>query len=125
MKTAEFRQGPDEIRFGFDGGSSTTTLPIMLVFILNTLVFVPLGDLIGAYFQRMRALEAYAWDLSGAIAGTVIFGLFSYFWFSPILGLFLVMAAYFVHCRGRLHFLTTGVLFCYDQPGCYGALERQ
>lgn len=111
MKTAEFRQGPDEIRFGFDGGSSTTTLPIMLVFILNTLVFVPLGDLIGAYFQRMRALEAYAWDLSGAIAGTVIFGLFSYFWFSPILGLFLVMAAYFVHCRGRLHILTTGVLF--------------
>ena len=107
----EFQQGSDEHRFHFEFAGSTTTLPIVLVFILNALIFVPWGELIGGFFRRLPPLKAYSWDLGGAIAGTVIFGVFSYFWFSPILGLFIVMAAYFVYCRGSWHFIMTGVLF--------------
>lgn len=111
IKGIEFRQGSDELRFLFMEAPSTTTLPIVIIFVLNALLFVPLGDLIGLYFQRIPPLQAYSWDLGGAIAGTAIFGLFSYFWFSPILGCIIVMAAYLVYCRGRLNFLITGVLF--------------
>ena len=111
MKGIEFQQGPDEIRFLFSSAASTTTFPIVLIFILNVLVFVPLGNLLGSYFQRMRPLWAYTCDIGGAITGTVIFGLFSYFWFSPILGFIIVMVAYLFYCRGSLHFAITGLLF--------------
>ena len=106
-----FQQGPDELRFLFKSGVSTTTLPIALIFIFNALLFVPLGDLIGAYFQKMRPLEAYSWDLGGAITGTALFGLFSYLWFSPIFGFVIVMAAYFVYCRSGRELLVTGIFF--------------
>lgn len=111
IKGIEFHQGPDELRFLFITGTSTTTLPIVLVFVLNALVFVPLGDLIGSFFQRMPPLRAYSWDLGGAIAGTVLFGLFSYFWFSPILGCVIVMSVYLVYWCGRRHLIMTCVFF--------------
>ena len=111
IKGIDFQQGPDELRFLFKSASSTTTLPLVLIFALNALVFVPLGDLIGSYFQRMPPLQAYSWDLGGAITGTALFGLFSYFWFSPIYGCIIVMAVYFIYCRNLLSFIVTGVLF--------------
>ena len=75
MKGIEFQQGPDEIRFLFSSAASTTyTFPIVLIFILNVLVFVPLGNLLGSYFQRMRPLWAYTCVIGGAITGTVVFG---------------------------------------------------
>jgi len=73
------------------------------------LLFVPLGDLIGNYFQRMPPLQAYSWDLGGAITGTALFGLFSYFWFSPILGFIITTVAYLLFCRGMPSLMMTGV----------------
>ncbi len=111
IKGIDFRQGPDELRFLFAAGPSTTTLPIVSIFVLNALLFVPLGDLIGSYFQRLPPLQAYSWDLAGAITGTALFGLFSYFWFSPILGCIIVMAVYLFYCRGSLRLTLTSLLF--------------
>lgn len=89
-----FEQGSDELRFLFASGLKTSTLPIILIFTLNAFVFVPLGDLIGSYFRVIPPLRAYSWDICGAIAGTLIFGLLSYFWFSPIFGFALVMIVF-------------------------------
>ena len=111
IKGMDFRQGPDELRYLFMSARSTTIFPIVMVFVLNALVFVPLGELIGSYFQRMAPLRAYSWDIGGAITGTALFGLFSYFWFSPILGVVLVMAVYLIYCRGILSLIFTGILF--------------
>jgi hypothetical protein len=111
IRDVGFQQGPDELRFLFKSGVNTTTLPIALVFILNALLFVPLGSLIGTYFQEIPPLEAYTWDLGGAITGTAVFGIFSYFWFSPISGFVIVMLAYFLYCRGSRDFLVAGVSF--------------
>lgn len=111
MEGLEFRQGQDELRFLSLSAPSTTTLPIVAIFVLNALVFVPLGDLIGSYFRRLPPLQAYSWDIGGAIAGTMLFGLFSYFWFSPILGCIIVMAIYLIYCPGRLNFIMAGILF--------------
>src|SRR3972149_8350688 len=111
IKGMDFRQGPDELRYLFMSARSTTIFPIVMVFVLNALVFVPLGELIGSYFQRMAPLRAYSWDIGGAITGTALFGLFSSFWFSPILGVVLVMAVYLIYCRGLLSLIFTGALF--------------
>jgi len=110
-KGFNFQQGPDELRFHFTTGATTTTLPIVAIFVLNTLLFVPLGDLIGGYFQRMPPLRAYSWDLGGAITGTALFGLFSYSWFSPIFGFIITMAVYLLYCRGISSLMMTGIFF--------------
>ncbi len=107
-----FHGGADELRFSSFGASpAPVALRIVLVFALNVLVFLPLGELIGMYFRRMRPLQAYAWDLGGAIVGTLLFGIFSYFWFSPILGCALIMGLYLLYCAGKRHLLITCALF--------------
>jgi hypothetical protein len=118
IREIPFHQGPDELRFLFQTGVGTTTLPIAFIFICNALVFVPLGDLIGAYFMKLAPLKAYSWDLGGAIAGTAVFGIFSYLWFSPVVGLFIVMAVFLIfHCRSKREALTGAVFFAVGVAG--------
>ncbi len=66
---------------------------LTIVFLLNAIVFVPLGEEIGAQFQRLPSLRAYGWDLLGSLGGTVAFGLFSFLHFAPLAGFFIVVAA--------------------------------
>ena len=110
LKGVTFQQGPDEFRFLFAAGTSSTTLPILVIFVLNGLLFLPLGEIIGNFFSQIAPLRAYTWDIGGAIAGTVLFGLFSYSWFSPILGFALVMVG-FVSCCADRRRLIRSVLF--------------
>lgn len=112
VREVHFQQGSDELRFLFQSGAGATTLPIASIFIFNALTFAPLGELIGVYFGKLEPLKAYAWDLGGAITGTAVFGLFSYFWFSPVAGLVVVMAAYLIfYCRNAREVLIAAVFF--------------
>jgi len=63
------------------------------IFVSNSLVFVPLGQRIGAIFEALPALLAYSWDLGGSLTGTLCFGLFSLKHFSPTLGMGFVALA--------------------------------
>jgi hypothetical protein len=112
IREVHFQQGSDELRFLFQTGVSTTTLPIACIFTCNALIFAPLGELLGVYFRKLDPLKAYSYDLGGAITGTAVFGLFSYFWFSPIAGLIVVMAAYLIfYCRNTREVLIAAVFF--------------
>jgi len=111
LKGVEFRQGPDELRFLFKSSLTTTAPPVALIFILNAFVFIPLGEIIGTYFIELPSLSAYSWDLGGAIAGTALFGVFSYFWFSPVSGFVVVMAAFCAYCSNRRQLVFTGLCF--------------
>ena len=106
MKGTPFEQGPDELRFLFKASTRSTVFPVAFIFIFNAALFVPLGDLMGGYFKQIPPLRAYSWDLAGAVSGCLLFGLFSYVWFSPIFGCMIVMLVYLVYCRSRLHLLT-------------------
>ena len=111
LKGIRFHQGPDEFRFLFTVGTSSTTVPIVVIFALNALLFLPLGEIIGTYFSQIAPLQAYTWDLGGAITGTVLFGLFSYSWFSPIFGFVLAMIGFMVFCASRRQMVWNALLF--------------
>ena len=111
LQGVRFHQGPDEFRFLFAAGTNSTTLPIVLIFALNASLFLPLGELIGTYFSRIAAVQAYSWDLGGAIAGTALFGLFSYAWFSPVVGFAVAMVGFMFVCAGRRQMLWNALLF--------------
>lgn len=66
---------------------ATKVLVLFGVFFLNAALFLPLGEQIGQQFQRLANLRAYAWDLGGSLAGTLVFGLFGVLHFSPQIGL--------------------------------------
>lgn len=67
---------------------------LLLVFAVNALLFVPLGQRMGELFNALPRLTAYTWDLVGSLCGTVSFGLFSLLLFSPVLGLAVVMGLF-------------------------------
>jgi SAM-dependent methyltransferase len=62
-------------------------LSLVGIFVTNAIVFLPLGQRIGAIFEQLPPLQAYSWDLGGSLAGTLSFGLFSLTHFSPALGM--------------------------------------
>ena len=76
-----------EVRFAALPVGLTNYVVLLGVFFLNAALFVPLGEQIGLQFQRLSNLRAYAWDLGGSLAGTLVFGLFAVLHFSPQIGL--------------------------------------
>jgi predicted membrane-bound spermidine synthase len=100
-----------ELRFTARGVVLTNYAILIGVFVLNTALFVPLGEQIGRQFERLPNLRAYAWDLGGSLAGTLTFGLFAVLHFSPQVGLaaaMLMFAALFPAHARRLR--TVGLL---------------
>lgn len=89
-----------ELRFGATGANWFSYAALILIFLLNAAVFVPLGEEIGAQFQRLPPLRAYVWDLLGSLSGTVVFGGFSLLHLSPVAGIVVVMALVFAVGRG-------------------------
>src|SRR5687768_14841087 len=54
--------GTEEWRFQMAASKAWQYAVLLLVFLLNTAVFVPLGEEIGVQFQRLPPLRAYVWD---------------------------------------------------------------
>jgi hypothetical protein len=83
-----------EMRFGAMDLQLTNYVILFGLFVVNALVFVPVGQQMGALFGALPRLTAYAWDLGGSLCGTLCFGLFSLLHFSPVLGMAGVMLLY-------------------------------
>ena len=83
-----------EMRFGATRLQLTNYAILFGLFVINALVFVPVGQQMGVLFGALPRLQAYAWDLGGSICGSLAFGLFSLLHFSPLLGMIGVMLLY-------------------------------
>src|SRR5438132_9170415 len=84
-----------ELRFDTSEAVGVTSyLALLGIFFLNAALFVPLGEQIGQQFRRLQNLRAYAWDLGGSLAGTLIFGVFAVGHFSPQIGLAIAVAVF-------------------------------
>ena len=92
--------------FGFDPSVGFATffirsLPIycllILTFVMNTLVLLPVGQLCGRLMQRMEPLASYGYNLAGSAAGVMLLFLLSWMWAGPALwfGLSAAALAYF------------------------------
>jgi hypothetical protein len=97
-----------EFRFGQSDGFFLNYLVLVGIFVLNTAVFVPLGQQIGRLFRQQKPLRAYALDLGGSLCGTIIFGLFSLYHFSPAIGMAAIAVIYIA--IERSHFLVNSLL---------------
>lgn len=88
--------GTDEMKF-FAGSTELFSYLVLIgVFFSNAMIFMPIGEKIGQLFNRIPVLPAYSWDLGGSLLGTICFGLFSFFAFSPLLGIVAAMAIYLI-----------------------------
>ncbi len=83
-----------EMRFGAANMQLVNFSILFGLFIVNALVFVPIGQQMGGLFGALPRLTAYAWDLGGSLCGTLCFGLFSLLHFSPVTGMAAVMGMY-------------------------------
>ncbi|WP_443147544.1 methyltransferase domain-containing protein [Nitrospina sp.] len=57
---------------------------VFIIFILSTMVFIPLGSGIAREFDRFRPLVAYSINILGSLLGLAVFSLFSWLSMPPI-----------------------------------------
>jgi hypothetical protein len=93
-RNVSFGATSTEARFSTIAPALLNNAVLILIFAVNALLFVPLGQRIGVLFNSLPRLSAYGWDLSGALCGTLVFGLFSLRFFSPLVGMGGVMLVY-------------------------------
>jgi hypothetical protein len=83
-----------EVRFYAATSTWIEYARLIAAFVLNTAVFAPFGERLADLFRRLPPLRAYGWDLAGSLCGTVAFGLFSFYRFSPVIGIAVVGVVY-------------------------------
>lgn len=111
-----------ELRFFNDLPGLVNYLVLVGIFVLNTALFVPLGEQVGQLFESLSPLRAYMWDLGGSFCGTVAFGMFSLLYFSPLLGIVGVMLAYLALSERR-RWVPTIALFALTALGVSRAVD--
>ncbi len=72
---------------------------VSIIFVLCTLVFIPLGSAIGQYFEQFPSLVAYSINIFGSLSGLALFSLLSHFSMPPIVWFTLGTVYYLVLCR--------------------------
>lgn len=72
---------------------------VSIIFILCTLVFVPLGSAIGQYFEQFPSLVAYSINILGSLSGLALFSLLSHFSMPPMVWFILGTVYYLFLCR--------------------------
>ena len=93
-RNVSFGATATEARFNLVTPALLNNAVLVLIFFMNTLLFVPLGQRMGVLFNSLPRLTAYGWDLLGGLCGTLVFGLFSLRFFSPLFGMACVMLVY-------------------------------
>lgn len=104
-----FSTSEGEIRMSEFTATVGNNVILIAIFVVNALVFVPLGQKMGTLFDALPRLSAYGWDLAGSLGGTLCFGLFSLLHFSPFWGLAGVMTVYLLLAPRRRWLLNVAV----------------
>lgn len=114
LQTMAFAQGPDEMRYLPLAAPVWNGAALLAVFVVNTAAFVPFGRMMGRCFDeyepRGSALKAYGVNLAGNILGVLLFGLFSFFHFSPAVAFLIPLGAMLLLHRSLKSFACSAAL---------------
>jgi len=75
---------------------------VILIFLSNAVIFVPLGHLVSRLMQKQDKLKSYSWNLIGSITGIIIFSLMSFFWTPPSLWILVGFFIYIIFIKKDL-----------------------
>ena len=64
-------------------GEGISCLILLLVFVANAMVFIPLGQLASRLMGRMEKVRSYSYNLLGSVFGVLLFTAFSMLWLPP------------------------------------------
>ncbi len=65
---------------------------LSIVYVLNALTFIPLGQIAAALMGRLPNLKGYGFNLAGSLAGILAFTALSYLWMPPEVWFVVVLA---------------------------------
>tara|TARA_B100000686_G_scaffold332704_1_gene397769 strand:+ start:541 stop:2940 length:2400 start_codon:yes stop_codon:yes gene_type:complete len=75
---------------------------VILIFLSNAVIFVPLGHLVSRLMQKQDKLKSYSWNLLGSLSGIIIFALMSLFWTPPSLWILFGFFIYIIFVKKNL-----------------------
>ena len=75
---------------------------VILIFLSNAVIFVPLGHLVSRLMQKQEKLKSYSWNLIGSILGIIIFSLMSFYWTPPSLWILVGFFIYLIFVEKNL-----------------------
>jgi len=58
---------------------------VIIIFLSNAIIFVPLGHLVSRLMHGQDKLKSYSWNLIGSLSGIIIFSFMSFIWSPPSL----------------------------------------
>src|SRR5262249_28525913 len=88
---------------------------LAVVFLLNAVLFIPIGHLVGRLMTKLPPLQAYGLNLIGSLLGIVLFSVLSLLWSPPSVWIGLAVLAVTPFLAGRRR--QTGVAI-----GCTAAI---
>ena len=72
---------------------------VIIIFLSNAIIFVPLGHLASRLMQKQEKLKSYSWNLIGSLSGIILFGLMSFIWSPPALWILVAFCIYIIFVR--------------------------
>jgi len=97
-------------------GASEVLLPywaiLLLVFSINTLVFLILGQMVGRLFGKFPPLKAYSIEIGGSLLGIAVFGAASFSRWPPTLWFFMGFVMILVMIKSSKKIFAIALVFC-------------
>ena len=84
---------------------------VILIFLFNALMFVPLGQITGSYMLKTKKLKAYGLNLIGSVLGIVLFTFLSWLSTGPIIWLLLGLTIYLIFINNKSVLISTLISF--------------
>jgi SAM-dependent methyltransferase len=75
---------------------------VIIIFLSNAIIFVPLGHLVSRLMHGQDKLKSYSWNLIGSLSGIIIFSFMSFIWTPPSLWILVGFFVFIIFIRKTL-----------------------
>ena len=75
---------------------------VIIIFLSNAVIFVPLGHLVSRLMRKQSKLQSYSWNLIGSLSGIIVFSFMSFIWSPPSLWIIVAFLIYLLFIKRTL-----------------------